>query len=149
MRLIACIASAIFLMSWNARAQPASGPDGLACFENLSAPEYPRTALQAGVDGSIWTTVHVSAQRTVEKIDTEVVSSWSEAPKLLVPAVEKAVRAASIQPACAGKAVRVVFRYHLTGDPQPEPKVTSRTDAPYLLWIESQPATPPNARTKS
>lgn len=126
-------------------AQQPSGKDGLACFDNLAAPEFPMTALQAHVDGSVWAYVHVSPQATPEKIDTQVVSAWSKAPQLLTAPVEKAVRSARIKPECAGKTVTVVFRYQLHGEPAQTPKVTSRNEAPNLIWIESQPAIGPDS----
>jgi outer membrane biosynthesis protein TonB len=123
----------------NAQTQQTS-PEGLACFENLSAPEFPKAALQAHVDGSVWMTTHVSPQGTVDKVDTEVVSAWGDGPKLLTPPAEKALRAAKVNPACAGKSVSVVFRYQLHGDPTANPKVTSKTEPPNIMWIESEPA---------
>jgi len=114
-------------------------PEGLACFENLAAPEFPKAALQSHVDGSVWTTTHVNAQGSVDKIDTEVVSAWGDGQKLLTPPVEKAIRAAKIKPACAGKTVAVVFRYRLYGEPTSNAKVTSKTEAPNIMDIESQP----------
>ena len=50
-----------------------------------------------------------------------------------------AIRAAKVQPECAGKLDTVVFRYQLYGDATANPKVTSRTDPPNIMWIESQP----------
>ena len=114
--------------------------DGLAGFENLAAPEYPKTALQAHVDGSVWTTTQVSPQGAVDKIETQVVSAWGDGPKLLTPPVEKAIRSAKLKPECAGKTVWVVFRYQLHGEPTPNPKVTSKTESPNIMNIESQPA---------
>lgn len=114
--------------------------EGLACFENLATPEYPKTALQAHVDGSVWTTTQVSPQGAVDKIDTQVVSAWGEGPKLLTPPVEKAIRSAKVKSECAGKTVSVVFRYQLHGEPTANPKVTSKTEAPNIMNIESQPA---------
>jgi hypothetical protein len=149
MRKILFIAGAAFLTAVNGGAQQTSQPksqttsasDGLACFENLVTPDYPKNALQAHVDGSVWTWTQVSPQGTVDKIDTEVVSAWGEGPKLLAPAAEKAIRSAKIKPECAGKRVWVVFRYQLHGEATPTPKVTSRTEEPNMMWIESQPAT--------
>lgn len=51
--------------------QPASVNDGLSCFENLAAPEYPRAALDAHVDGSVWTWTTVSSQGAIEKVETD------------------------------------------------------------------------------
>jgi len=148
MRKLVFIAIAALLASVHARAlqttQPASvttsGPDGLACFENLKAPEYPKSALQEHVDGSVWTWTQVSPQGTVDKIETQVVSAWGQGEKLLTPPVEKAIRAAKIKSECAGKKVSVVFRYQLYGEATSEPKVTSKTEAPNVMEIESQPA---------
>jgi hypothetical protein len=121
--------------------QPATGPDGLACFENLGTPEFPKEALQAHVDGSVWTWTQVNPQGAIDKIETQVVSAWSQGEKLLTPPVEKAIRAAKIKSECAGKKVSVVFRYQLHGEATPNPKVTSKTEAPNIMDIESQPAT--------
>jgi len=131
-------AIAAFLTSIAGNAQPAS-TDGLACFENLAVPEYPRSALLANVDGSVWTTTQVTPQGTVDKVETQVVSAWGDGPKMLTPPVEKAIRAAKIKSECAGKSVQAVFRYQLYGEATPNPKVTSRTDG-NLMYIESQPA---------
>jgi hypothetical protein len=138
MRTIPFFASVALVVPMFCHAQQAS-PDGLACFENLATPEFPQAALQAHVDGSVWTTTHVSPQGTVDKIETQVVSAWGDGPKMLTPPVEKAIRAAKIKPECAGKDVSVVFRYQLHGEATANPKVTSKTEAPNLMWIESQP----------
>jgi hypothetical protein len=148
MRSIFFIAIAALLTSVNARAQagsettsqPASGPDGLACFENLAVPEFPKDALLAHVDGSVWTWTQVNPQGAIDKIETQVVSAWGQGEKLLTPPVEKAIRAAKIKPECAGKKVSVVFRYQLHGDATANPKVTSKMEAANIMDIESQPA---------
>jgi hypothetical protein len=85
MRQVLLIAVAALLTSVAARAQqtPQSGSQAtfgterLACFEDLASPEYPNNALQAHVDGSVWTWTDVNAQERVDKIDTQVVSAWS------------------------------------------------------------------------
>jgi hypothetical protein len=145
MRSIIFVASVTLLLAariGNAQQPPAQliPGEGLACFENLAAPEYPKTALQAHVDGSVWTTTHVSSQGAVDKIETQVVSAWGDGPKLLTAPVEKAIRAAKIKSECAGKAVSVVFRYQLFGEATPNPKVTSKIDPPNIMYINSQPA---------
>ena len=150
MRRVLFVAIAFLLISAPMKAQRSSqqaaqqsSPAGLSCFENLSAPEYTRAALQAHMEGSVWTTTHVSPQGTIDKIDTQVVSAWDSAPKFLVAPAEKAVRAAKIKPECAGKDVLVVFRYELHGDVTPNPQTTSKMDPPYVVWIDSQAAPGP------
>ncbi len=142
MRFFLVIAMASLLTSKYAEAQqpPAPSNDGLACFDNLAVPEFPRTALQAHVDGSVWAYVKVSPQGTVDKVDTQVVSAYGEGQKLLTPPVEAALHSAKVRPTCAGKTVTVVFRYQLHGEPTANPKPTSHKDEPNILWIESQPA---------
>ena len=148
MRTISCFALAVLLVPVCGKAQ--QKPDeGLACFENLAAPEFPKAALQSHIDGTVWTTTQVSPQGDIGKIDTQVVSAWADGPKLLTPPVEKAIRAAKIKPDCAGKSVAVVFRYQLYGEPTANPKVTSRTEPPNLLWIESQPSSAAETRLES
>ena len=149
MRGVLFIAVAALLTSVDARAQQTtqppsettSGTDGLACFENLGTPEYPKNALQENVDGSVWTWTQVTPQGTIEKIETQVVSAWAQGEKLLTPPVEKAIRAAKIKSKCFGKKVSVVFRYQLHGEATPNPKVTSKAEAPNIMDIESQPTT--------
>jgi hypothetical protein len=136
-------AFSVLLTTTGARAQSASPPapaDGLACFENLPAPAYPPAALQAHVDGSVWTWIQVSPQGSPGKIDTQVVSAWSDGAKLLTPPVETAIHAAKIKSACAGKTVRAVFRYQYGGEIPPDPKAAPETDGAYLMTIQSQPA---------
>lgn len=153
MRSIPLIAIAAWLTGGLAMAQQPSSPaspDGLACFSNLPTPEYPRSALQAHVDGSVWTYIQVSPQGTPDKIDYQVVSAWGDGQKLLTPPVEKAVRASTIKPECRGKKVWVVFRYQYHGgENAPVPKVTSRADGPNLMWIESQAAPAPVITSKA
>lgn len=156
MRQVLLIAVASLLTSVAARAQqtPQSGSqatsatEGLACFENLASPEYPKNALQAHVDGSVWTWTDVDAQGRIDKIDTQVVSAWSQAEKQLAPAVERAIRAAKIKPECWGKKVSLVIRYELHGEATADPKVTSRNEAPNIMYIESQPAITAEAAAK-
>lgn len=154
MNRILWIALPALLMSNNVWAQQKTTPpaapanDGLSCFENLN-PEFPKAALEARIDGSIWTWTTVSPRSTIEKIDNEPVSAWmADAQKFLVPAAEKAIHAATIKPECAGKKVWVVFRYALHGDAVPAPKVTTRPDGDHILWIESQPETAPVITSK-
>jgi hypothetical protein len=138
MRIVYVIAIAVLMSPCYGKAQQKSG-EGLGCFEDLVAPEYPKAALQAHIDGTVWTTTQVNPQGGIGKIETQVVSAWADGSKLLTPPVEKAIRAAKVKSECAGKSVPVVFRYQLFGEPVPNPKATSRTEKPNILWIESQP----------
>jgi hypothetical protein len=105
----------------------------------VEKPDFPAAALQAHVDGTLWLSIHLTAQAGVDKIDTQVTSAWGTAKTLLTPPVEKAVRASTFKMDCAGKTVDVVYRYELHGDPVASPKPTTRMDAPNIMYIESQP----------
>ena len=87
----------------------------------------------------VW--VQLNAQATVDKIDNQVASAWADGPKLLTPAVEKAVRASTFKMECAGKKVAVVYRYSLHGDAIASPKPTTRRELANIMYIESQPET--------
>jgi len=123
-------------------APPAAPPPaGLECFDNLPTPEFPKAALQANVDGTVWINVDVGAQGAAGKINTQVTSAYADGPKLLTPPAEAAIHAAKLKADCAGKTVLVVFRYELHGDRTANPQVTSRKEPSYTVWIESQPMT--------
>jgi len=119
---------------------PPPPPAGLECFDNLATPEYPRAALRAKVDGSVWETLEVGAGGTLGKLDTQVVSAYADGSKLLTPPAEAAIRSGKLKADCAGKTVLVVFRYQLHGEPVANPEVTNRREPPNIIWIESQPA---------
>lgn len=138
MRSVIVIAGATLLASLAAGATPPAANDGIACFADLPTPEYPAAAIQARVDGSVWTWTQVNAQGVPGKIDTQVVSAWSDGSKLLVPAVEKAIHAAKFKPECNGKTVRVVVRYQYGGPLPPDAKARE-VDGDYLMTIKSEP----------
>jgi hypothetical protein len=116
-------------------------PAGLECFDTLGVPDYPRAALQAKIDGSVWETIEVGPQGALGKVDTQVVSAYSDGAKLLTPPVDAVIHAAKLKADCAGKTALVVFRYQLHGDAVANPQVTNRREPPNIVWIESQPAT--------
>jgi hypothetical protein len=111
---------------------------GFECFESVQTPEFPHAALQSRIDGTVWVTLQVTPQLTADKIETKVTSAWANGPKLLAPAVEKVLQASKFKAECAGKAVSVVYRYDLHGDPIATPKATAKTED-RLMYIESQP----------
>jgi len=118
---------------------PAPQDPGFECFQSVPTPEFPDAALRAHVDGTVYIWAHLTAQSTVEKVDTQVASAWADGPKLLTPPVEKAVRAAMFKPECAGKTVAVVYRYELRGEPTASPKVTTKIEQPNIMFLDSQP----------
>src|SRR6185369_1221193 len=101
MRMLLPIVFASLLLPKFAGAETAAQP--LTCFEGLTAPEFPKAALNQHVDGTVWATAHITAQGTIEKIDSQVVSAWGTGPKLLTPPVEAALRKAKINSSCNGK----------------------------------------------
>lgn len=111
---------------------------GFECFDHVETPEFPRAALQQHVDGTVWVTLDVTAQGTPDKIHSEISTAWAAGEKLLVPAVEKAVRASKFKSSCAGKSVAVVYRYDLVGDAVANPSATTKSDA-RIMYIESAP----------
>ena len=122
---------------------PPPPPDpGFECMDHAETPEFPQTALQSRVDGTVYVWAHLTAQGTLDKIDTQVASAWANGSKLLVPAVEKAVHASTFKSNCGGKTVAVVYRYDLVGSPVAAPKPAVRTEA-NVMFIDSPPETAP------
>jgi hypothetical protein len=121
-----------------AAAPPAPANPGFECFQNVETPEFPQSALLARIDGTVYASVQVTPQGAADKIETQVASAWADGPKLLVPPVEKAVRASKFKPECAGKTVAVVFRYNLHGEAIAKPDVTVKTES-NIMFIDSQP----------
>jgi len=146
MRTLLVMATASFLISQVGRAQPATSKAtptvsaGPECFAHMDTPEFPKTALEEKIDGSVWTWLKVTPEGKASQIQTQVVSAWSQGPKLLTPPVEAALKASTFKPECAGKDVSVVFRYEVHGNPVTHPKVTSKTDG-NIVYLESEPET--------
>ena len=115
---------------------------GLECFAQLSTPEYPPAALHEDVTGTVWTHISLTPQDTVGKVDTQVVSAYSDGAKLLDPAVEKAVHSSTFKPDCAGKTVFLAFRYEEDGQAVADPQATVKQEPPNVVWIESHPPLP-------
>jgi hypothetical protein len=111
---------------------------GFECFESVQTPEFPQAALQSRIDATVWATVQVTPQLTADKIETKVTSAWADGPKLFAPAVEKILQASKFKAECAGKAVSVVYRYDLQGDPVAAPKATVKRED-RVMYIESPP----------
>ena len=147
MRSILIIAITAFAAVASAQSQTAE--DGLTCFAKLPAPEYPEEALKSHLDGMVRTWVHINQQGVPEKIETQVVPAWSDPNKLLPSAVEKAVRAASIKPECAGKTVSLVVLYEYRGEIPPDPNAAPATSPPNVLLIDSRPSAGDVATTSS
>ncbi len=115
---------------------------GLECFAQMSTVDYPQAALREDVTGTVWTTINLTPQDTVGKIDTRVVSAYSDGEKLLVPAVDKAIRSSTFKPDCAGKNVFIAFRYEIDGQAVANPQPQEKKEPPNVVWIESHPPTP-------
>lgn len=110
---------------------------GFECFENVATPEFPQSALQGGISGTVYINLQVTPQGA-DKIESKVVSAWDSASKILTPAVEKVIRASKFKPECAGKTVAVVYRYEIYGDPEASPKATERREG-NAIYIASAP----------
>lgn len=154
MRILLLIATSLLIAQYGA-AQQAGGRGGrggrggpaepavpvkpsFECFEHVETPEFPHAALRENVTGTVYVTLDVTPQGTADKLESHVTSAWPTASKLLVPAVEKAVRASKLKQECAGKSVEIAFRYEIGGNPVANPSTTTRTES-RLMFLESQP----------
>jgi hypothetical protein len=156
MRTVLVIAAALLISQYGSAqrggrgqqpAQPAATANpGFECFERMETPEFPQSALRAHVDGTVYIWVQVTPQAAADKIETQVASAWGDGPKLLTPAVEKAVRASKFKPECGGKTVAVVYRYELHGEATASPQAAARTES-NIMYIESQPQSAPATKS--
>ncbi len=115
---------------------------GFECFDHVVTPEFPGPALRQHVDGTVWVTLDVTAQGMPDNIHSEISTAWAAGEKLLVPPVEKAVRASTFKSSCFGKSVAVVYRYDLIGDAVAHPDVTTKSDE-RIMYIDSPPEMAP------
>jgi Gram-negative bacterial TonB protein C-terminal len=123
MRLLAIFA---FMCAWNASAQPNQAVESnMSCVERLELPLYPPLANAARIRGTVTAIVTVSPDGTVQKTIAEV-----GAHRLLVPAVEKSVRASKFSKTCGGKSVRLVFNFVLAEELDPD-KLPQRVSFSY------------------
>ncbi len=147
MRILFAIATTLLIAQYGIAQQPGGrgrggrgGPaepavpvkPSFECFEQVETPEFPRAALQQNITGTVYVTLEAG------KLDTKVASAWPTASKILIPAVEKAVRASKLKPECADKSVEIAFRFDIGGNPIANPTTTTRTES-RLMFLESQP----------
>ena len=145
MRTTFVLAIASFLTAIPAEAQlgrqmrSAPPEPGLECFAQMTMPAFPQEALREDVDGTVWTTISLTPQDAVGKIDAQVVSAYRDGTKLLEPAVEKAIRESTFKPECEGKTLHVAYRYQIDGVRVANPQPETKKEPPNVVWIESQP----------
>jgi hypothetical protein len=124
-------------------AEPVVTYMGLSCFETLTAPEFPKAAIQSRIDGAVYTYIQITDQGTIGKYESVITSPWGDAQKLFAQPVEAAIRAAKLRPQCNGKMASIIFRYQFRGLPVASPQATSRREEPNVVWIEAPPASAP------
>lgn len=110
--------------------------DGLACFENLAAPEYPADAASKNIDGFVWATIKVNQDGKVDSIQTNVISNSPEAKSYLVLPAEEAIRGARVKAECKGQTISIDFRYELPQDTF----VEAAGESTYLVRIRGNAA---------
>jgi hypothetical protein len=148
MRILLAITAGLLIAQYGAAQQPGGRGRGggrgapaepavpvkpsFECFENVETPEFPHAALQENITGTVYVTLDAG------KVDTQVTSAWPTASKILVPPVEKAVRASKLKQDCAGKSVEVAFRFEIGGNPIANPVPVTRTES-RMMVLESQP----------
>ena len=92
------------LCVWPALAQSnQDGDSNMSCVQRLQMPGYPPLASAARISGSVTATVVLASDGSLQ---TKAVGH-----KLLVPAVEKAIRASVFLKNCGGESVTLVFNF--------------------------------------
>jgi hypothetical protein len=123
------------LCSWTALAQTNQDADSnMSCVERLQMPAYPPLAAAARISGKLAVTVAISPGGAIQKASVDVELGTVNA-KLLVPAVETALRASAFRSDCSGKSVRLIFNFGFDSD---QGKAVS-FGYPNKFWISVPP----------
>ncbi len=127
-----------------ARAQDVA-PTNLDCVQRLEMPGYLRLAIAARIQGTITTSVLLSSTASPQEITTRQ-EGLSEAVtrglKMLVPSIEQAVKKSTFRSECAGKTVRLVFRFEIKGAFRDNPTESFSFGYPNEFWIATPPLPP-------
>jgi hypothetical protein len=114
----------------------------IACIDHLPLPDYPALARAAGLHGIIAATATLSPDASVEQITTDFNSDSAESRKLkllLEYEVREVLRRAIFRSNCGGKAIKVVFRFEINGEPS---SYNTRVafGYPNQFWVTTRPS---------
>jgi hypothetical protein len=124
-------------------AQPV--PTNADCVQRLEMPSYSKLALAARIQGAIATTIKLSSTGSLQTIMTErhgMTEILTNGLKILVPSIEEAIKKSVFRSDCAGKTVRLVFRFEIKGAFREDPTVSFAFSYPNEFWISTPPLPP-------
>ena len=104
----------------------------MSCVERLQMPLYPRLAQHAGISGQVTVRVSISTDSAV--------NMESDGPHMLVPYVERALRASTFRKTCGGKVVQLVFNFDFDEDPYKA--VSFRYPNEFFITVPHAPVNP-------
>ena len=99
------------LASIGCGSQTSSDDLQMACVERLAVPSFPGIADSARVEAGVNALVLLGSDGSVETVSMQVTSGMEYAGKLFFPSVERAMRASTFRPSCAGTTVHVAFDF--------------------------------------
>jgi hypothetical protein len=124
-----------FLLTLGTLPAIAQSETNISCIERLEIPTYPKLADMARISGVVISNVLLGFNSTVVSIESK--SASGKAHPILLPSVEKAVRASRFKE-CAGKQVTLIFNFVLErNDTLQETKYAF--SYPNQFWIAAPP----------
>ena len=105
------------------------------CIKRLEMPAYPAFAKSNQITGTITASIALDAEAKTQKVET----SFESGPLWMFgTSLNAALKKSDFQKDCAGKTVRIVFHFEITGRIADDPKVTVAFGYPNEFWIISE-----------
>ena len=111
--------------------------DGIGCIKDMMVPSYTHVARRSAEGGDVRARVTIGWRGHVDQMNT------GKADENLAEEVRNFLsKSTTYDPACQGKTVELIFTFRLEGEPEPNPPVWVRFQAPNRLVIISRPRSP-------
>jgi hypothetical protein len=99
---------------WGCGDSETTDASNMRCVKRLKMPAYPAIAQSARASFEVTAVVSLEANERVQSVAFEGDSDGKPANQnLFKPTIEKAIRESEFEPACAGKAVRIVYLFRM------------------------------------
>jgi TonB family protein len=109
------------------------------CVKRLEMPAYPALAKSALITGTVTASIALDTEAKTQKVET---SFESRSLAMFDESLNAALKKSDFQKNCAGKTIRIVFHFEITGRPADDPKVTIAYGYPNEFWVVVEPHTP-------
>jgi outer membrane biosynthesis protein TonB len=105
------------------------------CVKRLEMPAYPALAKSVVITGTVTASIALDADAKTQKVET---SFASRSLAMFDASLNAALKKSDFQKTCAGKIVRLVFHFEITGQLADNLKETVAYGYPNEFWIISE-----------